>query len=331
MFLYLNYPSFIKPEIISGFPFLRWYALMYIVAFGIAYWLFTKQVKRGELKFSSGDTFTEDDISSFFVYGIAGLLLGARIASCLIYDNDSFFYVTHPWLIFWPFDESMNFVGLAGMSYHGGFVGGLLGMLIYCIRKKREILPLLDTMATSIPLGYTFGRLGNFFNGELYGRITTSPIGMVFPQTSVSDRFSVAEAWVVDFAQKCNIDIPAGAQLVNLPRHPSQLYEAFFEGIVLWLIIWSIRKRKPFNGFLAVVYTFGYGFFRFIIEYFRQPDANLGFRFASDGGEIFRFTSLLNISTGQILCLLMMGGSLVFYFIFKAVDKKARLKQNNLS
>lgn len=321
MFLYLNYPSFLHPEIIPGIPFLRWYALMYLVAFGVAYWLFSKQVKNSELHFKSGVVFTEDDQSSFFMAGILGLVLGARIASCLIYD-DTLFYLTHPWLIFWPFDSDMHFTGWAGMSYHGGFIGGLLGIIIWCRVTKHEMLPLLDTIAASIPLGYTFGRWGNFCNGELYGRITTSPIGMIFPQAPASDRFSAAEPWVAAFAQKCGIDIPAGAQLVNLPRHPSQLYEAFFEGIILWLIIWALRKKKPFNGFLAVMYTFGYGFFRFFLEYFRQPDANIGYRFSPNSTEIFRFTSVLNISTGQILCLLMMLGSILWYIVLKIKYKR---------
>lgn len=327
MFLAINYPDFLHPEVIPGFPYLRWYALMYLIAFGVAYFLFSRQIKKGELVFRSEKRFDDDTASSFFIYGIVGLLLGARIASCLIYDN-GLYYLTKPWLIFWPFDEDMNFTGLAGMSYHGGFVGGLLGMIVWCRLHKYEILPILDCMAASIPLGYTFGRLGNFFNGELYGRISTSPIAMIFPQVPISERFSTSEQWVLDFAAKCGIDVPAGSQLVNLPRHASQLYEAFFEGLLLWLIIWLIRKKKPFNGFLALVYTFLYGFFRFVIEYFRQPDANLGFRLSSDGSDaIYQLTSLLNISTGQILCLLMMLASIIFYFILKKYNRSLDLKE----
>lgn len=315
MLLALHYPEFLHPEVIPGFPLLRWYSLMYVVAFGIAYLLFNKQVTDGDLPFKTKKPF---DAVEVFIAGIIGLLLGARIASCLIYDN-SIHYLTKPWLIFWPFDEHMNFTGLEGMSYHGGFVGGLLGIWIWCRKNKFEFLPILDCIAASIPLGYTFGRLGNFLNGaELYGRITTSPLGMIFPQVPSSGRFPATEAWVLEFAEKCGIDVPAGAQLVNLPRHPSQLYEAIFEGLVLWIIIWSLRKKKPFDGFLAILYTFGYGFFRFIIEYFRQPDANLGFRFSADGSsDIFIVTSLFNISTGQILCLLMMLASVIAFFILK--------------
>lgn len=323
MLLWLNYPSFLHPEIIPGFPYLRWYALMYLVAFAIAYGLFKKQVANGELQLKNKNDllFTVDDISSFFMAGIIGLMLGARIASCLIYD-DTLHYLTHPYLIFWPFDSQMHFTGLAGMSYHGGFVGGLLGMLIWARAKKYETLPLLDAMGASIPLGYTFGRIGNFCNGELYGRITTSPLGMIFPQ---AERFPANEEWVQRFAEQCGITVPAGAQLVNLPRHPSQLYEALFEGLILWLIIWLVRKHKPFKGFLVVLYTFGYAFFRFFIEYFRQPDSNLGFRLSADGStEVFRVTSLLNISTGQILCLVMMAGSIIAGIVMKIADTKQK-------
>lgn len=325
MLLSIQYPSFLHPEIIPGFPLLRWYALMYLVAFGIAYFLFKYQVAHNEIKFRSQAPLVIDDVSSFFLYGIVGLLLGARIGSCLIYD-DTLHYLLHPWLMFWPFDEYMNFVGLAGMSYHGGFIGGFIGMLVWCIIKKREILPLFDGMAASIPLGYTFGRFGNFFNGELYGRITTSPIGMIFPQVPIAERFDATESWVRTFAEQCGIVVPDGAQIVNLPRHPSQLYEALFEGLILWLIIWLLRNKKPFQGFLSVLYTFGYAFFRFFIEYFRQPDANIGFRITADGSqEIFRVSSLFNISTGQILCLVMMLGSLVAFFILW----RLHIKQKN--
>lgn len=157
-------------------------------------------------------------------------------------------------------------------------------------------------MVTAIPLGYVFGRLGNFLNGELYGRITTMPWGMVFPG---AERFSLSIRWVREFAEKCGMNV-MNTGLVNLPRHPSQLYEAFFEGLVLFTLIWLLHKKKPFDGFSAGLYTIGYGFVRFFIEYFREPDADIGYRIAADtNAPIYLNTSLLNISTGQILCFLM--------------------------
>lgn len=316
MFLYINYPTWIHPEIIPGLPLLRWYGLMYLVAFSIAFVLFRYQVKKGELQKAEGrgQLVTDDDVLNFFTWGIVGLLLGARIFATLIYDPSTNYWLK-PWLVFWPFGPDGSWTGLQGMSYHGGFIGGLLGMLFWSIRYKRPFLAWCDTMAAAIPLAYTFGRLGNFLNGELYGRVTTSPIGMIFPNAT---RFSLSFEWVQSTAQKIGLSIPQGALMVNLPRHPSQLYEALFEGIVLWLIIWVVLGRKrPFNGFLTAIYTIGYGVVRFVIEYFREPDTDIGYRITADGNPAPTYLneSLLNISTGQVLCLLMILGGILFLII----------------
>lgn len=322
MFLYINFPSWIHDQIFPNVKYLsllRWYGLMYLFAFATAYYLLQKVRKEGALDTPEYKA-TEDDIFSFIFTGIIFLLVGARLFSTLIYDTSGL-YKSKPWLIFWPFDANGKFTGLAGMSYHGGFVGGLLGMIVWCKFKKRPVLKWIDAMVCAIPLGYTFGRLGNFMNGELYGRITTMPWGMVFP---AAERFSAKLPWVKEFAQKIGMELPASG-LVNLPRHPSQFYEAFFEGIVLWLIIWNLRKYKKFDGMLAAVYTGGYGFFRFFIEYFREPDADLGYRIAKDSSApIYTNTSLLNFSTGQILCFLMMLLAIVFIVVGLRLSKKEK-------
>ena len=309
--LYINYPSWIHPEIFPGLPFLsllRWYGLMYIFAFGTAFFVLKKLLKEGALDSTKADgtlkKASEDDIFSFIATGIVFLLIGARVFSTLVYDTSGI-YFKKPWLIFWPFQNG-RFTGLAGMSYHGGFIGGLLGMIFWCWRHKVSFFKWSDAMVTAIPLGYTFGRIGNFMNGELYGRITTAPWGMVFPH---AEKFSSSLPWVREFMQK--IGMKANTALVNLPRHPSQLYEAFFEGLVLFSIIWLLRKKKPFDGFSGGIYTAGYGIFRFFIEYFREPDADIGYRIAADtNAPIYMNTSLLNISTGQILCFLMILGGI---------------------
>ena len=322
MFLYINFPSWIHDQIFPNVKYLsllRWYGLMYLFAFATAYYLLQKVRKEGALDTPEYKA-TEDDIFSFIFTGIIFLLVGARLFSTLIYDTSGL-YKSKPWLIFWPFDANGKFTGLAGMSYHGGFVGGLLGMIVWCKFKKRPVLKWIDAMVCAIPLGYTFGRIGNFMNGELYGRITTMPWGMVFP---AAERFSAKLPWVKEFAQKIGMELPASG-LVNLPRHPSQFYEAFFEGIVLWLIIWNLRKYKKFDGMLAAVYTGGYGFFRFFIEYFREPDADLGYRIAKDSSApIYTNTSLLNFSTGQILCFLMMLLAIVFIVVGLRLSKKEK-------
>ena len=325
MFLYLNYPSWIHPEIFPNVKFLgllRWYGLMYCFAFITAYFLLRKVAKEGALD-TKDYKISDDDIFSFITTGIVFLLIGARIFSTLIYDTSGLYW-KKPWLIFWPFSETGKFTGLAGMSYHGGFVGGLIGMIVWCKKHKQPVSKWIDAMVCAIPLGYTFGRLGNFLNGELYGRITTKPWGIVFP---AAERFSSNLVWVQEFAAKIGMNISAD-RLVNLPRHPSQLYEAFFEGIVLWLIIWFCRKHKKFDGMLGCIYTGGYGIFRFIIEYFREPDADIGYRIAKDSSApIYTNTSLLNFSTGQILCFIMIVSSIIMALILYFLNK--RKNQNN--
>lgn len=324
MSLAINYPSWIHPEIFPGVPvlgLLRWYGLMYIFAFGTAYFVLSKLRKAGELD-SPGQTTTDDDLFSFFGFGVLFLLLGARIFSALVYDTSGL-YRQKPWLIFWPFNEAGQFTGLAGMSFHGGVIGGLLGMVIWCLTHKRPLWKWIDAMAVAIPLGYTFGRIGNFLNGELYGRITTMPWGMIFPG---AQRFSVSIPWVTEFAEKAGLTIAENARLINLPRHPSQLYEAFFEGIVLFLIMWFLRKKKPFDGFMAGMFLIGYGTFRFIIEYFREPDAEIGYIISVTDASTYINDSLLNISMGQVLCFLMIvagiGLILARYFITKKQKEK---------
>lgn len=324
-FLYINYPSWIHPEIFPNIKFLgllRWYGLMYVFAFGFAYLILKKESKEGALDTPDYKA-TEDDVFSFIATGIVFLLIGARIFSTLVYDTSGLYW-KKPWLIFWPFTNG-HFTGLAGMSYHGGFIGGFLGMIVWCLIHKKPLWKWIDAMVVAIPLGYTFGRLGNFFNGELYGRITTMPWGIVFP---AAERFSSGLQWVQDFARKIGMDI-SSKNLVNLPRHPSQLYEAFFEGLVIFLILWFSRKHKKFDGQMGMMYTFFYGLFRFVIEYFREPDADLGYRIGADtSAPIYTNTSLLNFSTGQILCFLMIAGSIIGSVIFIIINKKKESKKS---
>jgi len=321
--LYITYPAWIHPQVFPNIPLLgliRWYGLMYIAAFFTAYVVLKKELKEGALDTVDVKA-TEDDIFSFISTGIVFLLIGARVFSTLVYDTSGL-YLRKPWLIFWPFGEDGQFTGLAGMSYHGGFIGGLLGMLFWCHHHKRPFFKWLDAMALAIPAGYTFGRIGNFLNGELYGRITTMPWGVVFPS---AQKFSISFDWVRQIADKAGMKIPDGVTLVNLPRHPSQLYEALCEGCLLFVIMWLLRKRKPFDGFLASIYITGYGVFRFIIEYFREPDADLGYRIAKDStAPIYMNTSLLNFSTGQILCSLMILGGITFGIVCFLRSKNKR-------
>lgn len=313
--LYISFPSWLKPEIIPGLP-VRWYGLMYLVAFAIAFYLFKFQVKENQLDVP------EDDVVNFIFWTIIGLIIGARIFAALVYDTSGI-YRTKPWLIFWPFYNG-RFVGLQGMSYHGGVIGGVIGAVLYTKVKKYSILLWGDMLVAAIPLGYTFGRLGNFINGELYGRVTTSPFGIVFP---MAERFSPSLDWVRETAAKIGMDI-SGMTAVNLPRHPSQLYEALFEGVILWCILWFIiRKRKPFNGFVISSYLIGYGVFRFFIEYLREPDVGMDFplQWGTSEAPNYLLTSFLNFSTGQILCFIMIFSGIVLNIIllYKKKGEKA--------
>jgi phosphatidylglycerol:prolipoprotein diacylglycerol transferase len=260
-------PQNISPVIfeIGGFK-LQYYGLMYIVAFAITFFLVLYRLKR-ENRFE----FTTDQIKDITTHLILGLIVGARLGYVLFYNFS--YYIEHPLEIIVPFSFSngITFTGISGMSYHGGLIGATFAALFYFKKTKLNWWSGVDLFVPVIPLGYTFGRLGNFINGELFGRVTTSAVGMYFPMA------------------------PAG-QL----RHPSQLYEAFFEGIFLFVILWSIRKIKIPNGAMLALYLIGYGIVRFFIEYFREPDAHLGF-------------VLFSFSMGQILCLLMVATGILLY------------------
>ncbi len=301
------------PFVIDGLP-IRWYAVMYLVAFFVAYLVF-----RYGCRHDGVIDISDDEGQDFFISAIIGLLIGARLFSVFFY-SDGLYYLTHPWMIFWPFQQG-RFVGLPGMSYHGGVVGALAGAWIYCRRHRIRLMLITDLTVAGIPLGYTFGRLGNFFNAELFGRVTTLPWGMVFP---TAERFPASEPWVQEVADKVGMPWALG-EMVNLPRHPSQLYEALFEGVVLFLLLWFVarplkyRKKLP-DGTVFCFYLMGYGIFRFFIEYCRQPDAHIGYVIAGGpgAGNIALFQSFLNISEGQVFCLIMIAAGAVFFALLMA-------------
>ena len=268
-------PQNIDPVIFEIGSFkLQYYGLMYIVAFAITFFLVLYRVKR-EDRFE----ITADQIKDLSTYMILGLVIGARLGYVLFYNLS--YYLKHPLEIILPFSFSngVTFTGISGMSYHGGLIGIILVAWLYIRKAKLDWWSVVDLYLPAIPLGYTFGRLGNFINGELFGRVTTSSIGMYFPMAAKGEL-----------------------------RHPSQLYEAFFEGIFLFAVLWSIRKFKIPKGAMLALYLIGYGTVRFFIEYFREPDAHIGFVF-------------LSFSMGQILCSLMIAGGIVLYFYLQRREK----------
>jgi phosphatidylglycerol:prolipoprotein diacylglycerol transferase len=252
-------PSHISPVLFSIGSFqLRYYSLMYLVAFAVVYGLFYYRIRRREI------SITAEHFQDYLIWAMVGLIVGARLGYALFYNFS--YYLAHPLEIILPFDfsDGFRFVGLSGMSYHGGLIGVVAVTLLFCRRHKKNFWRFGDWLSAAAPLGYLFGRIGNFLNGELWGRATTVSWGMVFP-------------------------LDATGAL----RHPSQLYEALFEGLFLFVVLWSIRKRNPFDGFTVGLYIFGYGLVRFFIEFFREPDAHLGF--------VLGFNTM-----GQVLCILMM-------------------------
>jgi phosphatidylglycerol:prolipoprotein diacylglycerol transferase len=274
-------PEKISPVIFQIGSFrLQYYGLMYIVAFALTYLLVLYRIKH-EDRFEV----STDQLKDVITFMILGLIIGARLGYVLFYNLS--YYLHHPLEIFLPFSFSngITFTGISGMSYHGGLIGVLLAGWLYLRKTKLNAWDMMDLFIPVIPLGYTFGRLGNFINGELYGRVTTSPIGMYFP-------------------------LAPGKEL----RHPSQLYEAFFEGIFLFVVLWNLRKIRLPKGAMLPLYLIGYGTVRFVIEFFRQPDAQLGF--------VFLFFSM-----GQVLCALMVVSGIVLYLYLRRKEKRAALSR----
>jgi phosphatidylglycerol:prolipoprotein diacylglycerol transferase len=272
-------PSQMNPVIFSVGAFaIRWYGMMYIIAFGVVYLLSRYRIQSEKLPFE------RSYVSDVLTWAMVGVVLGGRVGYILFYGMSSFLADPLGSLIPWVSTPGggCRFAGITGMSYHGGVIGVILALLAFTHSRKKAFFETFDLFVPAIPLGYTFGRLGNFINGELYGRVTDSALGMYFPLAPTHEL-----------------------------RHPSQLYEAFFEGIVLFVLLWLLRKKSPFPGFLSAAYLFGYGFVRFFIEYVREPDAQLGFVF-------------LNFSMGQVLCFIMMVAGVAVFLFNSSSTKSAR-------
>lgn len=227
----LAFPE-IDPVLIKIGPLaIRWYGLMYLLGFLAAWLLIKKLAGRRHLPLDG------DGASDLLFYGVIGVILGGRLGYVLFYNLPHF--LKHPAEIF--------AVWQGGMSFHGGLLGVVCAALLFCRVKKLPILLTGDILVTSAAVGLGFGRLGNFINGELWGRTTDVPWGMVFPQAGL------------------------------LPRHPSQLYELLLEGVVLFLILWLQHAKQVRPGIPFFTFFLGYGCFRFLVEFFREPDAHLGF------------------------------------------------------
>ena len=314
---FILFPDWLGAEVIPGLPF-RWYGMMYLVAFGITYLLFVHQLKQRRIDYD------KDTVVNMFFWAILGLLVGARLFATLLFDPTNAYW-SAPWLIFWPVANG-RFVGLQGMNYYGGLLGAIVAVAIYARSKKIDILDWGDMVIAGVPLGYTFGRIGNFINGELYGRITDAPWAVLFPHARSLDP---TDPWVVEVAD--SVGITLSDALVNMPRHPTQIYEAITEGVLLWLVIWFVfRKMNLKKGSLLGIYLIGYGVPRFLIDYLRVPlRGTFALRLSNIANPVHVYLTPLNFIASQFYALAMIfigiGMLIWLYRRQEAVDSGATI------
>ena len=249
------HPEFDPIAIQIGAVAVRWYGLMYLLGFGLGLML-----GRSRIRTSKSSPISLREFDDLLFYIVLGVIIGGRLGYSIIYDLGSI--IRTPLSVFYVWE--------GGMSFHGGLIGVCFAVVIYARLKQKNWLALGDFIAPLVPLGLAAGRVGNFINGELWGRPTDMPWAIVFPQSGV---------------------------LVG--RHPSQLYEFFLEGIVLFMILWNVSKKRRPVGVTSGLFLICYGLFRFVIEFMREPDQHLG---------LLSF----GLSMGQWLCVPMVMIGLMF-------------------
>jgi len=257
----LSYPQIDPVAFTLGPIAVRWYGIMYILGFGVAYGLVRYQIRL------FGYRQLQEHFENLNLVLILGVIIGGRLGYVLFYNP--LYFLQHPLQIFATWQ--------GGMSFHGGCLGVILGGLFYSRKHQLDFWKAADIYVVTVPIGLGLGRIGNFINNELHGRVTRVAWGMVFPGAG------------------------------PLPRHPSQLYEALLEGLVLFVILWSCKSipwKNPRldHGTLFALFLILYGIFRFFVEFFRQPDAHIGY--------IWGFFTL-----GQILCMAMIAAGLLLFKI----------------
>lgn len=235
----------------------RWYGVLYMSGFVICYFIFKKLIRDKYFNYPLAK------LDNLIIYIVLGVILGARIFYVLIYDN-ILEHLKHPWTVF--------AIWQGGLSFHGSILGLLVAMFLVARKEGFSFWHIADAVVLGAPLGVGLGRIGNFMNGELWGRTTHVPWAFIFPYGGPN------------------------------PRHPSQLYESFLEGFLIFTILWPLRKKVKKEGSIAMLFLILYGTFRFIIEFFREPDLQMGY--------------YLNFFTmGQILCILMILSGLSLFLM----------------
>jgi phosphatidylglycerol:prolipoprotein diacylglycerol transferase len=258
--LMLTHPQFDPVAIALGPLQIHWYGLTYLVAFGLFLWL---AVRRARLPWFADAGWSKRDVEDLLFWGVMGVIVGGRVGYALFYKPGQ--YLANPLEIL--------MVWKGGMSFHGGLIGVIVALMLFARRLKRPFLQVADLVAPCVPTGLASGRIGNFINGELWGRAADPalPWAMVFPQSGS-----------------------------DLARHPSQLYQFGMEGLLLFALLWWYGSKRRAPGQVAAAFLAGYGVFRFIAEYFREPDSFLGLL---AGG----------MSMGQWLCLPMIAAGVALW------------------
>ena len=256
----LQHPRFDPVAVSLGPIQIHWYGLMYLVAFGLFLWLGARRTRQPHWARAG---WTRADIDDLLFFGVLGVIIGGRLGYVLFYKP--VYYAAH------PLEALMVWKG--GMSFHGGLLGVLAAMALFARRRGRTFLQVTDVIAPCVPTGLASGRIGNFINGELWGRAAdpSLPWAMVFPQSGS-----------------------------DTPRHPSQLYQFGLEGILLFVLLWWYARKPRPTGQVSGAFLIGYGLFRFIAEFFREPDSFLGLR-------------AFDLSQGQWLSLPMIAAGAVMW------------------
>ena len=258
----LVHPQFDPVALSLGPIQIHWYGLTYLVAFALFFWLGRRQAA---MPWHAQAGWTARDVEDLLFYGVLGVVLGGRLGYVLFYKPA--YYLAHP--------LEVVAVWQGGMSFHGGLIGVLLALFVYARMRGRSFLQVTDFIAPCVPTGIASVRLGNFVNGELWGRAAdpSLPWAMVFPQ----------------------------AHDGGVARHPSQLYQAALEGLLLFVLLWAYSRRPHATGRVSSLFLIGYGVFRFTAEFFREPDAFLGLR-------------ALDLTQGQWLSLPMIAAGFVMWW-----------------
>lgn len=267
----LVHPQFDPVAVSLGPVAIHWYGLTYLAAFGLFLFLGARRVA---LPHYASAGWTRRDVEDMLFYGVLGVVIGGRIGYALFYKPGQ--YLANP--------AEILMVWKGGMSFHGGLLGVIAAMALFARSRKRSFLNVMDVVAPCVPTGLAAGRVGNFINGELWGRAAdaTLPWAMRFPQSPDP----------------------------LLPRHPSQVYQFLLEGLLLFVLLWLYGRKPRATGQVAAAFVFGYGVLRFVAEYFREPDSFLGLL-------------ALNMSMGQWLCIPMIVAGAGLWWWFGRQEQRA--------